>query len=124
MEVYYVGSHENAPTSQVAISISNERFMVPAPRAAAIPELVREYQVEENVTADDVLRDIYKKYGKTGSVIRGFRAREDMKQIELAKKLGVTQGDLSKMDNGKRPVGKEMAHRLAKVFSANYRVFL
>jgi len=111
-------------TSQVAISISNERFMVPGPRAAAILELVREYQVEENVPADEVLRDVYKKYGKTGSVIRGFRAREDMTQIELARKLDVTQGDLSKMENGKRPVGKEMARRLAKVFSTDYRVFI
>ncbi|MBP2667053.1 MAG: helix-turn-helix domain protein, partial [Firmicutes bacterium] len=101
-------------TSQVAISISNKRFMVPAPRAAAILELVREYQVEENVPADEVLRDVHEKYGKTGSVIRGFRAREDMTQIELANKLGVTQGDLSKMENGKRPVGKVMAHRLGK----------
>ena len=63
-----------------------------APRAAAILELVREYQVEENVPADDVLRDVHEKYGKTDSVIRGFRAREDMTQIQLAKKLGVTQG--------------------------------
>jgi DNA-binding XRE family transcriptional regulator len=113
-------------TSQIAVSISNERFMVPAPRAAAIMELVREYQVEveENVSADEVLKDVYKKYGKTGSVIRGFRAREDMTQIKLAKKLGVTQGDLSKMENGNRSVGKDMARRLAKVFNTDYRVFL
>jgi DNA-binding XRE family transcriptional regulator len=113
-------------TSRVAMSISNERFMVPSRRAAAILELVREYQVDvdENVPADAVLNDVYKKYGKTGSVIRGFRAREDMTQLELAKKLGVTQGDLSKMENGKRPVGKEMAHRLANVLNTDYRVFL
>ena len=111
-------------TSQVAISISNKRFMVPAPRAAAILELVREYQVEENVPADEVLRDVHEKYGKTGSVIRGLRAREDMTQIDLAKKLSVTQGDLSKMENGKRPVGKAMARRLAKVFSTDYRLFI
>jgi ribosome-binding protein aMBF1 (putative translation factor) len=98
--------------------------MVPAPRAAAILELVREYQVEENVPADDVLRDVHEKYGKTGSVIRGFRAREDMTQIELARQLRITQGDLSKMENGNRPVGKVMARRLAKVFSTDYRVFM
>jgi ribosome-binding protein aMBF1 (putative translation factor) len=111
-------------TSQVAISISNKRFMVPAPRAAAILELVREYQVEENVPADEVLREVHEKYGKTGSVIRGLRAREDMKQIELARKLRVTQGDLLKMENGKRPVGKEMARRLGRVFSTDYRAFI
>jgi plasmid maintenance system antidote protein VapI len=111
-------------TSRVLMSISNERFMVPGPRAAAILELVHEYRIEANVPAGEVLKDVYKKYGKTGAVIRGFRAREDMTQIELARKLGVTQGDLSKMENGKRPVGKELANRLAKVFNTNYRVFL
>jgi DNA-binding XRE family transcriptional regulator len=120
-----MSAHMKMPRiSKVAISISNKRFMVPAPRAAAILELVHEYQVKENVPADDVLRDVYKKYGKTGSVIRGFRAREDMTQTQLARKLGVTQGDLSKMENGKRPVGKEMAHRLEKVFNTDYRVFI
>jgi DNA-binding XRE family transcriptional regulator len=111
-------------TNQVAISISNKRFIVSAPRAAAILELIHEYQVEENIPADEVLGDVYRKYGKTGSVIRGFRAREDMTQIQLARKLGVTQGDLSKMENGKRPIGKEMARRLAKVFSTDCRVFI
>jgi DNA-binding XRE family transcriptional regulator len=113
-------------TNHIAMSISNKRFMVPSPRAAAILELVREYQVgvDRNVPADEVLKDVYKKYGKTGSVIRGFRAREDMTQIKLAKKLGVTQGDLSKMENDNRPVGKEIARRLAKVFDTDYRVFL
>ena len=111
-------------TGQVAISISNKRFMVPASRVAALLELVHESQVEENVPADDVLRDVYRKCGKTGSVIRGLRAREDMTQIQLARKLGVTQGDLSKMEKGKRPVGKEMARRLAKVLNTDYRVFI
>jgi len=43
---------------------------------------------------------------------------------ELARKLGVAQGDLSKMETGKRSIGKEMAHRLAGVFDTDYRVFL
>lgn len=112
--------------SQVPIVILNKHFMVPAPRAAAILELVRDYRVEEEKTvpADEVLKDVYKKYGKAGAVIRGCRARNGMTQIVLAKKLGVTQGDLSKMENGKRPVGKAMARRLAKVFKTDYRIFL
>jgi hypothetical protein len=41
--------------------------MVPGSRPAAILELLREYQVEENVSVDEVLRDVCRKYGKTGS---------------------------------------------------------
>jgi transcriptional regulator with XRE-family HTH domain len=47
-----------------------------------------------------------------------------MTQIQLAKKLDITQGDLSKMESGKRSVGKQLARRLATVFGTDYRVFL
>jgi plasmid maintenance system antidote protein VapI len=31
---------------------------------------------------------------------------------------------ISEMERGKRPIGKDMAKRLAKVFKVNYKVFL
>jgi len=47
-----------------------------------------------------------------------------MSQGELAKKLGIPQGNLSKMENGKRPIGKAMAKRLSEILNIDYRVFL
>jgi plasmid maintenance system antidote protein VapI len=38
--------------------------------------------------------------------------------------VGVSQTHISEMKSGKRPMGKEMARRLAKVLKVNYRVFL
>jgi DNA-binding XRE family transcriptional regulator len=115
-------------TSQVPVVISNERFMVSPRRAAAILELLRDYQIEEEeektVPPSEAFKDLYNKYGKSGSIIRGYRAQRGLTQFALAKNLGVTQGDLSKMENGKRPIGKDIAHRLAKIFDVNYRVFL
>ena len=60
-----------------------------------------------------------------GSVaLRGARKREGLTQKELAALLGVSQTHISEMEHGKRPIGKEMAKRLAKVLKADYRVFL
>ena len=47
-----------------------------------------------------------------------------MTQVELAKKLNITQGDLSKMEHGKRPIGKKMAKKLSVILNIGYRVFL
>ena len=43
---------------------------------------------------------------------------------DLAHLVGVSQTHISEMEHGKRPIGKDMARRLAKVLKVNYRVFL
>jgi len=64
------------------------------------------------------------KYGEGGLVLRGLRVREDLTQRQLAELIGVSPHHISEMENNKRPIGKEMAKRLAKALHANYRVFL
>lgn len=58
------------------------------------------------------------------AMLRAARHREGFSQIELAKALGVRQPDISSMEKGKRPIGKEMAKRIEKVLQIDYRVFL
>jgi ribosome-binding protein aMBF1 (putative translation factor) len=58
------------------------------------------------------------------SVLRGARYKAGLSQVELAKKLHITQGDLSKMERGKRSIGKVLAQRLGKILDIDYRVFL
>ena len=64
------------------------------------------------------------KYGEAGLVLAGSRHKEGMTQKELAKKLRICPHHISEMEHGKRPIGKAMAKRLAKVFKINYRAFL
>ncbi|MDD2902503.1 MAG: helix-turn-helix transcriptional regulator [Syntrophales bacterium] len=59
-----------------------------------------------------------------GDILRGFRAREEMTQAELAAKGGVKASTISEMERGKRPIGKEMARRFAKALNTSYKVFL
>ncbi len=59
-----------------------------------------------------------------GSAIKGLRYRENLTQAQLSRKLGVKRNHISEMENGKRPIGKEMARRLADALNTGYKVFL
>ncbi|HSX25601.1 MAG TPA: helix-turn-helix transcriptional regulator [Chlamydiales bacterium] len=73
-------------------------------------------------------REVYKKeisaYSEGGLILRGSRHKAEITQKELADALGISQHHVSEMENGKRPIGKEMAKRLAHFFKTDYRIFL
>lgn len=58
------------------------------------------------------------------SILKGLRRRDGLTQARLAELTGISQRHISRMENGKLPIGKERAKRLATVFGADYRVFL
>ena len=76
------------------------------------------------IDAGDYFKSVYGDFPKAAVYLSGLRHREGLTQIELAKLLGVAQYNISKMENGKRPIGKEMAKRLSKLFKTDYRLFL
>ena len=59
-----------------------------------------------------------------GVAIRGARGKEGLTQKQLAELTGIAQHHISEMENGKRPIGKESAKKLAKALNIDYRVFL
>ena len=59
-----------------------------------------------------------------GKALAGARYREGLTQIELSELAGIPQRHISEMENGKRPIGKEMAKRLGKALNISYKVFL
>ena len=61
---------------------------------------------------------------KSGMLLRGIRLRGGYTQEAFANFIDVSQANLSKMELGKRPIGKEMAKRIAKVFGINYQSLL
>ena len=76
------------------------------------------------VPADEVFKNLYSKYTKPGVALRGGRGKEGLTQKQLAEKLGIEQGDLSKMETGKRPISRKIAQKLADILKMNYRAFL
>ena len=59
-----------------------------------------------------------------GDILRGARHREGLTQAQLAAMIGVKPSHISEMEKGKRPIGKDMARRLATVLNTSYQVFL
>jgi ribosome-binding protein aMBF1 (putative translation factor) len=100
----------------------------------AIPKKIAEkYVVEKetrvkkakkSLTIQAIFEKLDEKYTKAGALLKGLRLREGMSQVVFAKKINVTQANLSNMENGRRPIGKTIAKRIEKVFGVNYRYFL
>jgi DNA-binding XRE family transcriptional regulator len=99
------------------------RFRIPVTRLVEAKQALASYgaiaEEPESIPWEEVYPDF------NGSVaLRGARKRETLTQKELARLVGVSQTHISEMEHGKRPIGKDMARRLAKALKVNYRVFL
>ena len=105
-----------------------------------IPERVllvleEEYGVSLRPTADDgeevvnaFETDWYKRTMASmtpGKALRIYRENAGLTQAALGERMGgIPRQHISNMENGKRPIGKENAKRLAVALHTDYRVFL
>lgn len=78
----------------------------------------------QNVPADNVFQSLTEKYSKAGALLRGLRLREGLNQTEFSRIIDTTQANLSSMENGSRPIGKNKAKLIAEKFDVDYRYFL
>jgi ribosome-binding protein aMBF1 (putative translation factor) len=61
---------------------------------------------------------------ESGAALRGARYKEGLTQIQLAKLTGIPQRHITEMENGKRPIGKKNAKKIAEILKVDYRIFL
>lgn len=90
-------------------------------------DVMERYKVNSDdsyISIDDLFNDLTQKSGEPAVLLKGLRYREGLSQIEFAKKLNISQTNLSAMENGRRTIGKELAKRIADLFGVDYRVFL
>jgi len=59
-----------------------------------------------------------------GSYLAGFRHREGMTQMKLAECSGIPRRHISEMENGRRPIGKTNAKKLAESLNIDPRLLL
>jgi DNA-binding XRE family transcriptional regulator len=78
----------------------------------------------KSIDADEAFKDLTKQYGKTCALLKGIRIREGLNQTQFAKLIGTTQANLSSMENGVRPIGKNKAKLIAEKFDIDYRSLL
>lgn len=82
-----------------------------------IQALLDKYSESESIAWETIAKDRLAKYKTSGLALRGARYRENLSQKELAKRSGVSQENISRMENGHRPVGDKVARKLAKVLN-------
>lgn len=101
-------------------------YKVPGPVAKRIVSSLSRYKEEEKAIPwrDALKEDIEAGGGNSTYFIRGAREAAGMTQTELAEELGIQRTNLSNIERGKRPVGKDLARKFGKIFKVDYRVFL
>jgi DNA-binding XRE family transcriptional regulator len=72
----------------------------------------------------EAFKDRIEKFTEPGLMLKGYRYKADMTQQEVAEELGISQHRVSELENGKRAVSKQMAHKFGALFKTNYRRFL
>ena len=114
------------PTETVVVG--HTRFKVPEETAKAVLILLKGSMAsdEEMILAEESesIKKIDQKYTRAGACLQGARLKEGISQVELSKRLGIPQTNISAMELGKRPIGKNMARRIAKSLDVDYRTFL
>lgn len=107
-------------------------YIIPSSERQKLNSFLKSLEVEKNeidswdeaIPWKTLASDRIAKYKKAGLVLRGARYRENMSQVALSKKTKVHQNEISKIENGKRAVGKKVAQRLAKTLNFDYRLLL
>jgi len=79
---------------------------------------------ESTVSADEIFPNTKNAEKRVGIIFRGIRFKHDLTQAEVAKKLGLDQSDISKIENGRRSIGKALAKKIEKEFGIDYRRLL
>ncbi|MCH9716540.1 MAG: helix-turn-helix transcriptional regulator [Gammaproteobacteria bacterium] len=95
----------------------------------AVPvEVMEHYKVESDdksyIPIDELFSDLKQNISEPAVLLKGLRYREGLTQVKLAKKLNISQANLSAMENGRRTIGKELAKRIANIFDLDYRILL
>jgi len=115
-----------APLIRIEVSEGKKSklYLVSQKTGHAVSALL--HQLDENnfISAADIFPDLADPKKTPGIALNGVRLRLNLTQKEMAKKIGVTQGDLSKMEKGERPIGKKLAIRIGNSLGIDYRRFL
>ena len=101
-------------------TVANINKLRRAAKALNVTDVLEEKEV---CTPEELSPEL--QWNSGGVALRGARGKEGVTQKQLAALVGIAQHHISEMENGKRPIGKETAKRLAEALGiSDYRVFL
>ena len=84
----------------------------------------RQTDEEKSVSWREAFQEGIEQFSEIGLMLKGGRHKAGLTQKALADQIGVKPHHISEMEHGKRPIGKNMAHRLAIILGIDYRIFL
>lgn len=91
-------------------------------------QLKKLLKAKEDYLTTSEMRQILKEkdplIGTIGGTVRAYRNREGFTQQELARRSGIKQSHISEIEKNRRPVGLQVAKKLAKALNVDYRRFL
>ena len=121
----------NLPTESVQsdflvlhLENSDQYYKIPTRVAKRYQIDLQETPDTKTYGIDEVFSELEAESSRAGVLLKGLRLREGLTQKDMADKLGVQQSNLSKMESGKRSIGKALAKRIANAFNVNFRYFL
>lgn len=123
------GAAKMRPT-EITIKQGKEttKFQLPSNAARALVNFLKAFQdqvaLDEIIPASEVFPDTKTSEKRIGIIFRGIRIKNDLTQAEVAERLGIDQSDVSKIEKGKRPIGKALAKKIEKEFGIDYRRLL
>ena len=103
---------------------SNQYYKIPTRVAERYQINLKGLPEKKNYSINDVFAELETESSRAGVLLKGLRLREGLTQKRMAEKLGIEQSNLSKMENGKREIGKTLAKRIANAFNVNFHYFL
>lgn len=110
----------------VKLNNSKKSYSILLSHQKELEKVLEKYSEEGETPIEwEVLaKERIEKYKKAGLVLRGMRYREGLSQKQLAAASGITQNEISNIENGKRTVGNKVAAKLAKVLNFDHRMLL
>ncbi|MFZ5811078.1 MAG: helix-turn-helix domain-containing protein [Thermodesulfobacteriota bacterium] len=107
-------------------AVSEARFVGPAEKIRELARVARGLGLTE-VSGTIPWRELFPGFqgAKDWAVaLRGARGKEGLTQKALAALTGIPQSHISSMENGRMPIGRQRAMRLAEALKIDYRVLL
>lgn len=107
-------------------AVSEARFAGPADKIRELARVAHTLGLTE-VSGTVPWRELFPEFqGKQdwAVALRGARGKEGLTQKALAALTGIPQSHISSMENGRMPIGRQRAMRLAEVLKIDYRILL
>ena len=119
--------HIKEDTCKIVVTISGKKSIQSYLSTKFVEHLeafLNKYAEHNSVDWTVIAKDSIEKHKQAGMVLRGARFREGMSQKELARLSGVSQDNISRIENGKRKVGEKVAKKLATPLQIDYMLLL